>query len=427
MNEEINREDISSNELSNHETQDITAPKNKLLTVVVVIIAVLFIALGAFLGWKYPQIRAKLFATATPTSLPPTMTFTPTPPPTSTPLPTETPLPTANPYPASAFQVENIADIVPAIPGIAESAIILNDDLNLISNPELTDPQWVPSSSIGLDVQILEPYHATFNSAAVAWVMDTPLEPGLYELYILDTLYSSGGSLDFTVALGNQALQPVIGQPKVNYKSSYTTPPQTFDLWHSIGIYNIDQPGILSITSTWLNRDEYSVVAIDRALIAKLPDSTASFLNALPQTRQTYIMDNLNARITTRDTLYRQDDLPAWGDEFQFIVNPATSAQVIWDFPERVPVDQYEIFAWIPNVSGNAQVSYTFFVEGSTLGIEPVSIQHSVTPSGEWVSLGVWKIPEVYGESVAVSLQMDIPEGTAGEVAIDAVAIVQSP
>ena len=347
--------------------------------------------------------------------------------PTSTPLPTETPLPTPTPYPASAFQVEDITDIVPSIPGIAESVVVLNDDLNTLSNPEFSNPQWVPSSSIGLDVQILEPYYATFSSGAVAWVMDLPLEPGLYELYILDTLYSSGGSLDFTIALGNQVLQPVIGQPKVNYKSSYTTPPQTFDLWHSIGIYNIDQPGILSITTSWLNRDEYSIVAIDRALIAKLPVSSASFLNALPLTQQTFIMDNLSARIATRDSLYERGDIPAWGDEFQYLVNPTTTSQVIWDFPERIPVDQYELFAWIPGVSGDAQVIYTFYVEGSTLGIDPVVINQNVSASGEWVSLGVWKIPEVYGESVSVSLQMDIPEGTVGEVAIDAIAIVQSP
>ena len=305
--------------------------------------------------------------------------------------------------------------------------MILNDDLNVLSNPDFSNPQWVPSSDIGLDVQILEPYHATFGNAAAAWVMDTSLQPGLYELYILDTLYSSGGSLDFTVALGNQVLQPIIGQPKVNYKSSYTTPPQSFDLWHSLGIYSIDQPGILSITTSWMNRDEYSVVAIDRALIAKLPESTGALLNMLPRTQQTYIMDNLAATITARDTLYKREDLPAWGDEFQFLVNPTSAAQAIWDFPERIPVDQYEIFAWIPGVNGSAQVSYTFFVEGSTLGIDPVSIQQQVPPTGEWVSLGVWKIPEVYGESVAVSLQMDIPEGTIGEVAIDAVAIVKSP
>ena len=427
MNEEIDHEMIPSAEHLDNEPEGTNSLEKKTSTLVTIIIAVIFIVIGIILGLKSPDFRTILFPTATPTPIPPTITFTPTALPTSTPLPTETPLPTPTPYPASAFQVEDIADIVPSIPGIAESVVILNDDLNTMSNPELSNPQWVPSSSIGLDVQILEPYYATFGSAAVAWVMDLPLEPGLYELYILDTLYSSGGSLDFTVALGNQVLQPVIGQPKVNYKSSYTTPPQTFDLWHSIGIYNIDQPGILSITTSWLNRDEYSIVAIDRALIAKLPASSASFLNALPLTQRTYIMDNLSARIATRDSLYEREDLPAWGNEFQFLVNPTTASQVTWEFPERIPVDQYELFAWIPGVSGNAQVVYTFYVEGSTLGIDPVVINQKVPPSGEWVSLGVWKIPEVYGESVAVSLQMDIPEGTVGEVAIDAIAIVQSP
>ncbi len=414
-------------EINNNEEQETKHSHNNIAAWVIPLVAVLIVAAAVYLGVKSPKISFNLFPTATSTPLPPTATFTPTPPPTSTPLPTETPLPTPTPYPPSAFQVEDVGDIVPAIPGIAESAVILNDDLNVLSNPDFSNPQWVPSSDIGLDVQILEPYHATFGNAAAAWVMDTSLQPGLYELYILDTLYSSGGSLDFTVALGNQVLEPIIGQPKVNYKSSYTTPPQSFDLWHSLGIYNIDQPGILSITTSWMNRDEYSVVAIDRALIAKLPESTGALLNMLPRTQQTYIMDNLAATITARDTLYKREDLPAWGDEFQFLVNPTSAAQVIWDFPERIPVDQYEIFAWIPGVNGSAQVSYTFFVEGSTLGIDPVSIQQQVPPTGEWVSLGVWKIPEVYGESVAVSLQMDIPEGTIGEVAIDAVAIVKSP
>ena len=427
MQEEINHEQLPSDDLLNPEPVDENAPGNKMMTAGIIFLAILFTALGAFLGLKYPQIHASLFPTATPTALPPTATYTPSPPPTSTPLPTATPLPTPTPYPTSDFQVEDIADIVPNIPGIAESAIVLNDDLNLISNPELTDPQWVPSSSIGLDVQILEPYHATFGSAAVAWVMDKILEPGLYELYILDTLYSSGGSLDFIVALGNQVLQPVIGYPRVNYQSSYSNPPQTTDLWRSIGIYNIDQPGILSITTNWMNRDEYSIVAIDRALVAKLPPSTASFLSALPLTQQTFIMDNLDARITTRDTLYKRDDQPAWGDEYQFIVNPSTSAQVIWDFPERVPVGQLEVFAWIPAVNGEAQVSYTLYIEDSTLGTGPVTIQQGYSEAGGWVSLGVWNVPEVYGESVSAALQMDVPAGTTGEVAVDAVAIIHSP
>ena len=369
----------------------------------------------------------------TPTPIPPTRTQYPTSTQTLTPMPTIPPTPSITPMPPSAFTVQDVNIIFPEIPALSEKVIILNDDKNVIVNPDFSNIQWYPSSQIAGDLgrEIPEPYYATFGPGSATWMMDVPLTPGIYEIYVLDTLFSSGGSLDFSVYLGITQINPILGEGRVEYQSSQGNPPQASDLWRSIGVYSIDQGDILSVTTNWDVRNQLTIVAIDRVLIAQLPDSTRPMLESLPPNQKTFVIDESAAQFESFQYWETRFDSTSWGNQYQVIEHPPIDTNVIWSLPYTVPVTRYEIRAWIPSVKGGVETGYRLFANGYEIfpenGEDRITIVQAGNQDAQWVSLGFWTIPEIHGSAVSLNLQMEITSNSSGEVGADAIAFIISP
>lgn len=394
------------------------------------LIIILALATIAFLiWWFFPLMQQWLRSAQQPTPSFPTITPLPTRTPRPTSTPTIEPTPTMTSMPPSAYVVADIALLDPPLPGLFNPPIVLNEDKNVIASPDFTHPQWYSSARIAEqlgNIEFPEAYYATFGAGQVAWVMDVPLASGLYEIYVLDTLYSSAGSLDFKVRLGSRDLQPLLGQPRLNYRSSQGENAQYSDLWRSIGVYYLDNNfDILSIYTEWTVRDEFSIVAIDRVLIEPLPASAASMLASLPADRLKYLVDDLNASIDGAELILPVQDALAWGDQFQIATNPNKDIKVTWKLEEALPLGKYEVIAWIPSAHNKAGVTYRVLANDQFLEGEPILI-NQVNYPGQWVSLKVWDASSpVYGNSVNLSAQMDIKGGTLGDIAIDAIGFIQ--
>ncbi len=396
--------------------------------------ALAIIVLTLLLWMNLPVIKQLVVPSPTQTPVPPTATVRPTRTPTKTAEPTLPAPPTATPLPTSVFEVPDLQEIVPPIPGYTGPGIILDNEKSTQVDPPFTSPEWTSSSQIAqqLNAVIEEPYYATFAAGSVMWTTDKELAPGYYDILILDTLTSSGGSLDFSVSRGGEPLYPIAGLPHVQYLSSYTTPPQTTDIWHSIGIYGLDRQEKLSIFTSWTKRDEYTIVAIDRVAIIHLPDSAGVLLSKLPLDRMKFVVDDAAARFATKSDLVPMNDRLSWGDQFQAIVNPNEDVQVTWSLVDPVPSAQYEVLAWIPEIHGDAEVEYRLFaadIERNPIdGDSPVTVRQRSVAGGQWLSIGKWEMPElIFGPQVYLTVQMDVKGGTTGEVAADAIAFVRQP
>lgn len=400
-----------------------------------IFMGIIVLFLLAILFWVSKPHIAKLIPekpTATPT-ITPTFTPIPTRAPTNTPTITPTPAPSATPEPTSIYKVQDFFDIYPPVPDIAVNAYILNEENSTQVNPSFDSPLWYSSEAIGqqLGVEFPEPFYATYASGWISWQMDMPLKEGLYEIFVLDTNTSSGGFLDFTVSLNDVPLQPLLGQTRARYKSSVSKPPQAGDEWASIGTYRLDPSGIITVSTSWDDRDEFSIVAVDRVMIIQLPESSSVMAGPFPQDRMTFITDDTQAVLDLQDPIFTNNDRLAWGDRYQFIVNPDNDVTATWALTDSVPVGQYEIFVWVPEMQGTAQAEYKLLVNDapflSDLGAESVSIQHGGREGGQWVSLGTWTIPDLYGSVVNLAVQMKVAGATSGEISFDAIAFMKSP
>lgn len=401
---------------------------SKKRTLITTFIVFLIIGGLAYLAWKNFAILDQFVnGRYTPTPSP-TFTATVTSTPTVTPLPTITPTPSPTPLPASAYRIQNLADLVPPAPPIALDAVVLNDDKNVVAEPDFSTISWYPSSNLGVPTgENSEPFFATFAGGKATWFMDVPLNPGIYELFIMDTVYASAGPMTYTVDSGPGVLQPLLGTNAITLLSSQGEDPQFMNKWRSIGVYEItSQDNKLSISTSWDNRDERSIVAIDRALIARYPDSSRGFISQLPAGEQRIIVDDLQASIDTREIIYNSDVQPAWGDQYQMLVNPGYESIVTWTTPDKVPIGKYEVLVWIPKVIASGDIKLQIFIDDEALSGE-ITVNEASLPGNIWGSLGVFETPRVYEKPVTLSVKMIIPAGTPGEVNIDAVAFIKTP
>jgi hypothetical protein len=97
-----------------------------------------------------------------------------------------------------------------------EGGVIVLDELTSATvEPGFDTPFWVSSDQIASEsgFDILDPYYATYGYGAITWETDVFLAPGMVEIYVMDTLYSSAGPLDFQVRLGGSELYPGHRQP----------------------------------------------------------------------------------------------------------------------------------------------------------------------------------------------------------------------
>ena len=392
--------------------------------------ALIMLVIGSlvYLGWRNFAILDQFVnGRYTPTPSP-TFTATTTSTPTVTPQPTITPTPSPTPLPASAFRVQTLAALVPPPPPITIDAIVLNDDKNVVAEPDFGSISWYPSSNLGVPTgENSEPFFATFAAGRATWSMDVALNTGIYELFIMDTLYASAGPLTYIVDAGNAPLQPLLGTNAITLLSSQGEAPQRMNTWRSIGTYEINNPdNKLSISTSWDVRDERSIVAIDRALIARYPDSSRQFISQLPAGEQRYIVDDLQAVIDTREIIYNSNVQPAWGDQYQMLVNPGYDSTITWSTLDRVPIGRYEVLIWIPKVAASGDITLQFLVNDEALAGE-ITVNEASLPGNVWGSLGVWETPLIYEKPVRLSVKMSIPSGTAGEINIDAVAFIKLP
>jgi hypothetical protein len=220
-------DDASINKLDTQTGQqtNVSTAGNLALKIMIGVVTGL-ITLSALVLFSFPipeMLEERARINYTPTPLPPTPTQIPTRTPTITATPTVPPTITPTLLSPSAYRVSDITMIdPPLLEGFAVDVIILNDDKNVTVEPGFTNPQWEPSSKIAEQIgrEIQEPFYATLGPGSVMWKMDVPLDAGLYELFVLDTLYSSGGFLNFTVKLGENDLTPVFGRPRVEFRSS---------------------------------------------------------------------------------------------------------------------------------------------------------------------------------------------------------------
>lgn len=421
--------------MNNEELQNTNQQPNKIKKVIILSTsATLGLILVILLVINFPKVTRLISGDFTSTPIPPTAKSTQTQILAITATQTAPPTPTPSPQPPSAYLLPDLSSLQPPILDLQGSvAVLLNEDTNVLANPDFTHPQWYHSSLIGEQlggIEFIEPYYATFGPGSVVWWMDVPLDPGLYEIYILDTLYSSAGPLDFQVTLGETLLTPIIGMPHVEYQSSQFENPQQFDLWHSIGVYDLDQINLLSIATYWEARDEFSIVAIDRVLIVRLSDSLRELINQLPQDRYKFVIDEQQADYETFQDWIMKDDALSWNDQFQIMINPPIDTKVTWELPDVVPINQYEIMAWIPEIRGTAEVGYKLLANGNEIprepiGDPPVTMQGNWL-GGKWISLGFWNIPPYYGNYINLTLEMEIKAGTVGDVAIDAISFIKS-
>ncbi len=353
--------------------------------------------------------------------------------PTRTPKPTAKPTatsaPTATAFPTSAYYLADGYKLRPPIPGVESGVIVLDEANAATADPPLDTPYWTSSADIAAQTGffIEEPYYATFGSGAVTWSTDMPMAPGLYELYVMDTLYSSAGPLDFQVALDGNPLQPILGSARVEFYSSRGEPAQSTDMWRSIGTYELGQAGPLSVSTQWSERDEDSLVAIDRVVIVPLPEASRMLLSALPKDHRIVVMDDLAARIESDQLLFPESETLAWGGQFQYLVNPDSDVRARWTTPDYVPPGQYQVAVWLPAAHASGEVTFHLFVNDEEIPDSQISFNQGAQPGGRWVSIGVWDTPRVYEKQLLLTLEMDIPGGLPGETAIDAVALIKTP
>jgi hypothetical protein len=393
-----------------------------------ILLAIPFI-IAVVLAWMYfPILQQVVVGTPTPPPETPTITPTITKTATTKPTITITPTVTSTPLPISNYQVMDMFAVYPPIPQPALDAYVLDEENSVTADPDFSYPQWYSSDTIAqqLGISIAEKYFATIGPGSAVWSMDAPLAPGLYQVFILDTVYSSAGSLDFQVLLGDKPISPIGGVQHVEYSTTSGTPRQVDDQWHSIGIYSLDSVGILKIQTNWEARDNNSIVAIDRALITRLPESSLGILEQLPSEGSKFVVDDQNASIDSNDIWYNGSDQPAWGDQFQVLVNPASTAKITWEIPDAVPPGQYDVLVWIPQIKGNSEVIYRLLVN-SAVQSGVVVIETANMPASQWVSLGTWDVNSTSDAWVHIALQMEIAAGSTGEFGIDAAAFVKKP
>lgn len=427
---ETQKDDGSNSITYNHSKSSHSSVMIKIL--VGAITGVITLTILLWMSFPVPYLVNKWISSQyTPTPHPPTTTLIPTKTSTVTLTPTLTSTPSPTNLPPSSHQLTDLTLLTPAVPPMTTNAIVLNENDSVTVVPDFTDIQWTHSSMISqqIGVEISEPFYATFSPGSATWVIDSPLDPGIYNLYILDTLFSSGGVLEYTVKLGDQVLTPLVGRSRLEFKSSRGNPPQRDDLWQSIGLYEITQANILSVTTSWDMRDELTIVAIDRLLIARMPDTLRNPLNSLPKDQLKFIVDDTEVEFEALQYWQIQENDSAWGNKFHLLLNPPIAIKTTWKLLERVPTGKYEIFAWIPKINGTAEINYKLLVEGSEISstgeIPPVLTQGD-EQEPHWQSIGSWQIPEVFGESVQMAVEMNIVAESIGEIAVDAIAFVKS-
>jgi serine/threonine protein kinase len=393
-----------------------------------------FIAAGMIYNSDRNRYQQIAFGTFTPTS-----TYTPTRTPTSTSTPTPTWTPTITPTPIlapSTFLMAEPAAIYPLVPLGAEAVWLINDEQAIV-DPPLTDKTiWTGSTSTDQKANQEHFFYTNTGGATVTWKMDTPLYEGLYQIYVLDMVERSAGPQDFKVMLDEAIATPYRGQSMVIFNSSLVGK-QKSDDWVSLGAYEVRTGQTLTVRAEIGPRTADSPFAVDRVLIVKVSEAQRQILEALPPGRTlASLLDDAHAKfyeltgggpVPVSKPWTPVTDAPAWNGSFstrnQAWVVPV---QVYWAPIGRLPAGEYELYAWIPSQHATVIADYALLADGQEVKRTPAEIVQKKF-SGEWVSLGTWKLEA----EAAVTVRMTIPtvtvkpENQGGEIGADAVALLR--
>lgn len=392
-----------------------------------------------YMGWLFaPSIRNSMsfWPTNTPSPVPPTATIPATA--TVTPLPTNTPTPapTATPGPISTFWIRDGNTLDPAVPNAPEGLVILSVKNSAEISPDIDSIYWTSSMDIVQDLGMMNSlydseWYATTNSGTAQFFMDQSLKEGLYEIYIMDTYYSSGGSLDYVVKLGDNSLQPLTGCQTVDFMTSQFEPRQTMDTWRSIGIYYIMKSrDILTVSTSWGPRDQYTYVAADRVMIVPRKMTDLSLLNKLPSTGRKYLMDDTQATVSSAgSSMFRESESVSWDDSYEFLANPKENVTVEYSSREPWPIGHYALYAYFPESRGGLEASVQLYTDDTLLntdnGDSEVNIR--IPEGGDWSLIGNYTTDRYYERPVRFKIKVNVEGDQQGEYPIDAIALLYSP
>lgn len=392
-----------------------------------------------YMGWLFaPSIRNSL--TFWPTNTPTPVTPTPTLPATATVTPlatnTPTPAPTATPGPISTYWVQDGNTLDPAVPNAPEGLVILSAINSAEVEPAFDSIYWTSSKEIISDLGMMNTLYdsewfATLNNGSVRFFMDQSLNEGLYEIYVMDTYYSSGGSLDYVVKLGDQSLQPLTGTQTVSFMTSQYEPRQSMDTWRSLGIYYVMQSrDILTVSTQWGMRDQYSYVAADRVMIVPRKMTDLSLLNKLPSTGTKYIMDQTQATFSNTGTsMFTESSSIAWDDSYQLIVNPKDDITIEYSNKEPLPIGKYALYMYFPESKGGLDVKASFYTDGTQhySDNDEEEIMIHVPTGGNWSLIGNFTTDRFYERPVKIKVKFTVAGEQQGEFPVNAIALIHTP
>lgn len=400
-------------------------------------VAALVVFIVGYMGWLFaPRMRNSMTFWPTSTPIPATLTATIQATASVTPLAPNTPtaLPTETLQPLSEFWVADGESISPPVPDAPDGVVVLSVDKNAEVSPPLDSVLWTSADKIAADLgktTYQENWFATYSEGWVRWYTDQPLREGLYEIYTMDTMYSSGGSLDFSVTLAGQVLSPITGSPHVEYMTSQYDPVQSQDTWRSIGMYYVTpSQEQLMVTTSWQPRDNYTIVSVDRLLIVPRKAEDLTHLNQLPQHGTKYILDDKRLEITGGDFLIDKTGDGSWDGSYRLIMNPDRKVTITIPANQPWPIGTYELYAWMPTTLGGVNASAKFYTDNTlvntTSGEEASAYSSLQNQPAQWVLIGSWTTDRYYERQRKIRVVIELAENQIGEFPVDAIALIHT-
>lgn len=350
----------------------------------------------------------------------------PTPGPTAGPIET---MPAAQAYLPSRFYLPpyETLELKPGLP-FAPQAVWLMDAASAELNPA---EGWKDATDTATKSKFK--YIDKVNASA-SWVLDQPLnQGGWYALFLTDTAQYSADTVQVNLLANDQAVSPVLGAGQVVMNSSKSALPQKDSEWLLAGVYPLEQGNLLRIEVRQDGEGQEWTFGVDRALLLKLSDSDQALLSGAQSEGRPVVglADDSDAKFeisvggvfsATKQDWLTTPSLAAFnGSLHQPVSEFANDVRVTWSFPGLLPAGKYEIMAWIPAEHATAPVAYSLLANGKALaGDSPTNGQITQNNEGQWISLGLWQVPE---DNTSLSVQMLVAKGAQGEAAADVIVL----
>lgn len=409
----------------------------KSLALILLVIFLLFLPFG----WVYRHdLVQRVIGTYTPTpSLIPTMTITPRPP---TATPTIAPTITPTPIPDSQFLLLDDTILLPKAPTRFEKAWLLNNE-DAILQPRFggENSPWQIGVDTLSDGEHEKYYYTDVSDVYVKWELDRPVkEPGLYQIFFLDTRRYSETSVLFEVLSNGEVLEPIIGAKQVYLDiAEYQEEPR----WVSLGFYRFNV-GIQLAVQADIELHGTKSFAIDRLLILKVSEDVVWIededfnLYRWPDWFTYILADDTDAEFASYrgDTLAgytssvniktwlgveHVSDLGSWNRGYRTISADHRDGKgnilVIWQ-PQRVPAGLYQVWVRIPKHASVVEGVYGLIVNDEFTNIY-LDDQRNASQLRRWIPIGLATILEESTVSVYLAVDQELP----GDIVVDAVAL----